>query len=159
MATKAGRRILSARRAKRKAQTLCLNTSCRIGDSGRNDGCVAAETSPRSCPTGIRLNVQVVTIVVRPNKANHPRLGLAVSRRVARSAVARHRLKRHIRESFRHHTESLAGLDIVVLANSGAAKMHSGRLRRLLARGWCRAAGVVRRNEQGRQRREPRDGN
>lgn len=108
---------------------------------------------------GIRLNVRVVTIVVRPNEANHPRLGLAVSRRVARSAVARHRLKRHIRESFRHHTASLAGLDVVVLANSGAAKMDSGRLRGLLTRGWCRAAGMVRRNEQGRQRREPHDGN
>ena len=108
---------------------------------------------------GIRLNVQVVTIVVRPNEADHPRLGLAVSRRVARSAVTRHRLKRHIRESFRHHTESLAGLDVVVLARPGAAKMDSGRLRGVLTRGWCRAADMVRRNEQRRQRRDPRDGN
>ena len=108
---------------------------------------------------GIRLNVQVVTIVVRPNEADHPRLGLAVSRRVARSAVARHRLKRHIRESFRHHAESLAGLDVVVLANAGAAKMDSERLGGLLTRGWRRAAGVARRNELRRHRRELHDGN
>ena len=105
------------------------------------------------------MNVKFVTIVVRPNGANYPRLGLAVPRRVARSAVVRHRLKRHIRESFRHHTEHLTGLDIVVLANFGAEKMDSRRFRGLLARGWNRAASIGRRNEKRRQAREPHDGN
>ena len=108
---------------------------------------------------GNRLNLKFVTIVVRPNRANHPRLGLAVPRRVARRAVVRHRLKRHIRESFRHHTEHLTGLDVVVLANAGADKMDARRLRGLLARGWDRAAGIGRRNEIRRQAREPHDGN
>ena len=108
---------------------------------------------------GFRLNLQVVTIVARPNGADHPRLGLAVSRRVARRAVVRHRLKRHIRESFRHHAEHLAGLDIVVLANSGAQKMDSRQLGGLLTRGWNRVAGMGRRREKGHQRREPHDGN
>ena len=93
---------------------------------------------------GIRLNTQIVTIVARPNGANHPRLGLAVSRRVARRAVIRNRLKRRIRESFRHHTERLAGLDVVVLARPGAEKMDSKRFAGLLARQWERAAGLAR---------------
>lgn len=88
---------------------------------------------------GIRLNTQVVTIVVRPNGADHPRLGLAVPRRVARRAVARNRLKRRIRESFRHHAERLVGLDVVVLVRPGAEKMDSKRFGGLLARQWERA--------------------
>ena len=88
---------------------------------------------------GIRLNTQVVTIVVRPNGADHPRLGLAVPRRVARRAVARNRLKRRIRESFRHHAERLVGLDVVVLVRPGAEKMDSKRFGGQLARQWERA--------------------
>ena len=88
---------------------------------------------------GIRLNARVVTLVVRPNGMDHPRLGLAVARRVARRAVARHRLKRRIRESFRHHAGRLGGLDVVVLANPGVEKMDPKRFRGLLARQWERA--------------------
>ena len=87
--------------------------------------------------------MQVVTVVVRPNDAHHPRLGLAVPRRVARRAVARHRLKRQIRESFRHNTDRLSGLDIVVLARPGAERTPSTRFRGLLARAWDRAHALV----------------
>ena len=92
---------------------------------------------------GIRLNVDVVTVVVRPNDRHHPRLGLAVPRRVARRAVARHRLKRQIRESFRLNAERLYGLDVVVLVRPGAEKMNSTCLRGLLARAWDRARALV----------------
>ena len=90
------------------------------------------------------MNTQIVAIVARPNGANHPRLGLAVSRRVARRAVVRNRLKRRIRESFRHHAERLGGLDVVVLARPGAEKVDSKRFGGLLARQWERAARLVR---------------
>ena len=98
---------------------------------------------------GTRLNAQVMTLVLRPNGVNHPRLGLAVPRRVSRSAVVRHRLKRQIRESFRHHAEHLAGLDIVVIARPGVEAMETRRLRNVLARAWARAEATVRRAEKG----------
>ena len=98
---------------------------------------------------GTRLHARVVTIIVRPNGMNHPRLGLAVARRVARRAVARHRLKRRIRESFRHHAERLGGLDVVVVVNPGAENMDSKRFRELTARQWERAARLVPRGEPG----------
>ena len=98
---------------------------------------------------GTRLNAQVMTLVLRPNGVNHPRLGLAVSRRVARGAVARHRLKRQIRESFRHHAEHLAGLDVVVIARPGAETMETRRLRNVLARAWVRAGDSLRRTGKG----------
>ena len=99
---------------------------------------------------GIRLTARVVTLVVRPNGVNHPRLGLAVARRVMSRAVDRHRLKREIRESFRHNVERLGGLDIVVLANPGVEKMESKCLRELLARQWDRAARRVDRTATAR---------
>ena len=94
---------------------------------------------------GIRLNARVVTVIVHPNGMNHPRLGLAVGRRVASRAVVRHRLKRRIRESFRHNLERLGGLDVVVLVKPGVEKMESRRFRGLLAQQWERAAQVTRR--------------
>ncbi|NOZ09474.1 MAG: ribonuclease P protein component [Gammaproteobacteria bacterium] len=50
------------------------------------------------------------------------RLGLAVSRKVSPRAVARNRIKRVIRESFRQSKQKLNGLDIVVVARPQASK-------------------------------------
>ncbi len=91
-----------------------------------------------------------MTIIVRPNGARHPRLGLAVARRVAPRAVVRHRLKRLIRESFRRHVGRLGGLDVVVIAKPGLEKMESSRLGELLARQWERAARTTRRTVAAR---------
>ncbi|MFZ5661806.1 MAG: ribonuclease P protein component [Pseudomonadota bacterium] len=45
-----------------------------------------------------------------------PRLGLAVSRKVDSRAVVRNRLKRRLRELFRHRRPALAGGDYVIVA-------------------------------------------
>lgn len=50
----------------------------------------------------------------RANGLEQGRLGLAISRRAAGSAVARNRIRRQARESFRLHQRRLAGLDVVV---------------------------------------------
>ena len=42
-----------------------------------------------------------MTVLATPNQLQHPRLGLAISRKVARSAVGRNRIKRVVRESYR----------------------------------------------------------
>ena len=56
------------------------------------------------------------------------RLGLAVSKKQARRAVDRNRLKRLIRECFRHRRHELAGIDIVVLIRAGALGVQNKRL-------------------------------
>ncbi len=58
-----------------------------------------------------------------------PRLGLAVSRKVDPHAVGRNRIKRVLRDEFRHRQAELAGGDYVVVARVGAARFSGGELR------------------------------
>ncbi len=64
-----------------------------------------------------------------PSIQHLSRLGLAVSRRVSRRAVQRNRIKRQVRECFRHHRMSLPDIDILVIARQGAAERDNALLR------------------------------
>jgi ribonuclease P protein component len=66
------------------------------------------------------------------------RLGLAVSRKTARRAVDRNRIKRRVREGFRLRQGLLSGLDIVVIARPGIARYGNDELQRSLATHWSR---------------------
>ncbi|HEY8521038.1 MAG TPA: ribonuclease P protein component [Gammaproteobacteria bacterium] len=73
------------------------------------------------------------TVLARPNGLNVPRLGLTVSRRAAKRAVDRNRLKRLARESFRLQRR-LPSCDFVVVAKPGAGEAPGPELRRSLDR-------------------------
>lgn len=77
-----------------------------------------------------------MTVLATPNPLQHPRLGLAISRKVARTAVARNRIKRVIRESYRHWQSRLGALDIVVLGRIGVAEQSKNNLHAALERLW-----------------------
>jgi ribonuclease P protein component len=62
-----------------------------------------------------------MTLLAISNDRDNPRLGLVISRKAARTAVARNRIKRLVRESFRHTQQQLGGLDIVVIGRPGIA--------------------------------------
>ena len=55
----------------------------------------------------------------RPNGLEYPRLGLIMAKKHIRLASARNRLKRHIRETFRHQQQKLGGIDVIVMARRG----------------------------------------
>lgn len=57
------------------------------------------------------------------------RLGLVIPRKRARRAVDRGRIKRQLRESFRHRPDSLLGLDVVVLLRGGMNDPDTAALR------------------------------
>ncbi|MFO1422986.1 MAG: ribonuclease P protein component [Candidatus Competibacteraceae bacterium] len=80
------------------------------------------------------------TVLARPNALAYPRLGLAVSRKVAKSAVARNRIKRIARDSFRHHQAWLGGLDCVVMGRVGLTEPDNAVLFASLRRHWRRLA-------------------
>ncbi len=78
------------------------------------------------------------TILMRANALDHPRLGLAVSKRKVKKATARNRLKRIVRESFRLNQHHLPAADFVVLAKPAAAAAERKELWESLARHWQR---------------------
>lgn len=73
------------------------------------------------------------TVLARPSGRPVARLGLTVSRRVAKRAVDRNKLKRLARESFRQQ-RALPPWDFVVLARAGAALAARPELRASLDR-------------------------
>ena len=64
------------------------------------------------------------------------RLGLAISKKHCRLAVGRNRLKRLVRESFRHHRADLKGLDVVVLNQPAAMRAGNKALFDSLHKHW-----------------------
>lgn len=66
------------------------------------------------------------------------RLGLAISKRCAQRAVARNRIKRVVRESFRLTRWRLKAIDLVVLCRPDAADADTATLRASLATHWMR---------------------
>jgi len=78
------------------------------------------------------------TVYARPNGLESARLGVGVSARIARTAVARNRIKRHVREAYRHAQQELRGLDVVVLARAPATRTAGPVMRQALNRHWQR---------------------
>jgi ribonuclease P protein component len=75
-------------------------------------------------------------VLYRSNECGVARLGLAISKKCARRAVDRNRLKRIARESFRIHHHSIPGVDIVILGTHGALNMSNQQLFSVLERAW-----------------------
>lgn len=82
---------------------------------------------------GCRINcgVFLFQILVRPEEDIElpgPRLGVVTSRRVGH-AVARNRLRRQMREIFRHHQDKLGpAVDLVLVMRSGAVDLPTAEL-------------------------------
>ena len=71
-----------------------------------------------------------------PNTLGYARMGLSVGKKAVGNSVARNRIKRQVRESFRHHAGTLPAWDLVVGARNGAKTAHNARLRESLAGLW-----------------------
>lgn len=61
-----------------------------------------------------RARTDYVLVMVRPNTAGLPRLGMIVAKRLLKRAVDRNRVKRCVRESFRLALPELPACDFVV---------------------------------------------
>ncbi len=87
---------------------------------------------------GRRLGNGHFGMTIRVNDSDGPRLGMAVSIKVAGDGVERNRIRRVIRESFRLSQHELPALDVVVSARSRARGATGNELRASLAELWLR---------------------
>ncbi|MCH8335642.1 MAG: ribonuclease P protein component [Proteobacteria bacterium] len=81
---------------------------------------------------------RMFTVLYKENGEQEARLGMAISKKHCRLAVRRNRLKRVVRESFRHHCADLKGLDVVVLNQLGAMRAGNQALFDSLHQHWQR---------------------
>ena len=79
---------------------------------------------------------RLFTVLYRRNGLGYPRLGMAIAKKQVRSAVARNRLKRLIRESFRGAKQQLSDLDIVIMARRKAETSVNSAVFASLANHW-----------------------
>ncbi|MEM7018072.1 MAG: ribonuclease P protein component [Pseudomonadota bacterium] len=78
------------------------------------------------------------TALATVSKSCNTRVGIIVAKKHVRRATQRNQIKRVIRESFRHHKPCLTGMDIIILARSGALSKPNQALFKSLAKHWQR---------------------
>jgi ribonuclease P protein component len=83
------------------------------------------------------------TVLSRDNNESGARLGLAISKKHCRKAAARNRIKRIVRESFRHHQAELGSVDVVVINQPAAGAATNRELFDSLAGHWRRSGPVA----------------
>jgi len=102
---------------------------------------------------GRRVPSRDLIILWQEGRTAATRLGVTVSRRVAKQAVRRNRIKRWIREAFRRlpDRDTRRSLDIVVIARSQALTSSFASIQRQLGQFWNRMD-----NPPSAKRRRPR---
>jgi ribonuclease P protein component len=85
-----------------------------------------------------RASHQHCLILAKPNNLGYNRLGLVIAKKNIRLAVHRNRIKRLIRESFRHLPSNDAGIDAIVLARKGLGDIDNPDVTQIVDKQWLR---------------------
>lgn len=78
-------------------------------------------------------------ILATPNNLGYARLGLIFAKKNLKLSVQRNRIKRQVRETFRHQPE-LPGMDIIVLGRQGLTALDNQTVSKSLNGLWQRLA-------------------
>jgi ribonuclease P protein component len=79
---------------------------------------------------------QYYVLLIKENELENARLGISLSKKKVKRAVARNKIKRTIRESFRLNQFSLKGIDIIILPRMGIDKVDRRVLKKSLDEKW-----------------------
>ena len=77
-----------------------------------------------------------LTLLARKNNLDHPRIGMAIPKKHIKHAVGRNRIRRIVREQFRHQQQQLPAIDIVVIAKAGIADLSNQEINKILDKLW-----------------------
>ncbi|WP_366919022.1 ribonuclease P protein component [Geobacter sp.] len=88
-----------------------------------------------------KLHTPSFLILAAPSAHGKGRIGITVSRKVG-TAVVRNRIKRLVREYYRHHKGCFVSLDVNVIARRGAEKLDFRLVCQELDRAAERLAGI-----------------
>ncbi len=86
----------------------------------------------------IRSTDRLFTILAVSNDVNHARLGLAISKKNAKRAIDRNRIKRLVRESFRLSLSEMPAIDLVVMAKPATKSAENQQIVQSLQQHWNR---------------------
>ena len=86
----------------------------------------------------LRTSHQHFLFLAKYNQLPYGRLGLVIPKKQIRLSVDRNRVKRLIRETFRHQQSQLAGIDVIVLARKGMSELTNPQLLEQLNGQWQR---------------------
>jgi ribonuclease P protein component len=86
--------------------------------------------------TARRSGDEYFAVLGQNNQRLFARLGMAISRKHVKTAVARNRIKRLVRESFRQHQHALSGVDFVVTLRRDATSLSNQEIFRRLEKHW-----------------------
>ena len=89
------------------------------------------------------LRTACAVFVVEPSNNAFPRMGVTVSKRAVASAVTRVRVRRIVKESFRHHQNMLLGKDVIIIAKKGIDTLSNEALRRFMDEQWRAVASKI----------------
>jgi len=91
---------------------------------------------------GCRQRGGLFSLNVCANGENCARLGLAIAKRYIPLSVERNRIRRVVRESFRHYQSHLKGKDIVISARGALHELSNASLNEELVRQWKLLVGL-----------------
>jgi ribonuclease P protein component len=75
-------------------------------------------------------------ILGRESQVDQSRVGLVIAKKHIKLAVQRNRIKRLIRESFRHNQHQLFKIDAIVLSRNGLADLDNPAIYKMLDQLW-----------------------
>ena len=107
--------------------------------------------------TALRGSSQHLLLLATPNEQDQARIGFVLAKKQIKRAVDRNRIKRLIRESFRHHQNDIDALDFVILGRSGLAELDNQQIREMIDALWFRLKRPShdrRTNSKGKKRRQ-----
>lgn len=83
-----------------------------------------------------KVSNQYFLMLVKSNPDNHPRIGLIIAKKNVKLAVQRNRMKRVIRDSFRHQQHQLPAVDIVIMVRKGIDSLDNQEVHSMLNKLW-----------------------